>query len=454
VFAIGAALVPAGGAVAQTSQQYVTAGASGVTIVPSSASPVDCGDGFALSGASVAGNAFPMSTGGGTIQTAIGDGTITAGDLVTVGSSTAGHVADLGVSSRASVSPAECIVGAALTGTGSGGGLITVLYDGPGSFGTANINTNSSAFTVGDLIQASGANSTADSGIVATNVNANSSAFITGDLVQASGSHSTSDSSVVAANVNANSSAFATGDLVQASGSHSTSDASIVAANVNANSSAFTTGDLVQAGGSHATSDSGIATSAVWQNLYAVAPSTIDMICAVAADTVNCDNSVTNATTAYAFATTFGRPASFFRSTKQLKLTINFAYTSSSTSSTNWTFTLNWGGTVTTGSNKSGGTISGGTALYTSAPLGPSATAYTAAGAQAQWCTFASSTTAASTTAVIEIPGGAAAAMRNTLSPATALATTGTNLYLVVTATNTQAGNNLQILSYSLDAVN
>jgi len=133
---------------AQNTVQYVTAGGSGVStnqlviesgtsgqFVPA-ASSLGCGDGFALSGASAANNSFPMATGAATIQTAIADGSVTAGNLVTV-SSTAGEVTDTSQSSRSSISPSTCIVGVALTGySGTPPALITILYDGPGSYGS------------------------------------------------------------------------------------------------------------------------------------------------------------------------------------------------------------------------------------------------------------------------------------------------------------------------------
>ena len=149
---------------AQSTVQYVTAGTTNVTInnlvsedqnspnvrfVPAPASsPVGCGAGFALASATT-NNTFPLSSGAATFQTGVADAAIAVGDLVTASSTTAGSLHDTGAFIRSSVPVTECIVGLALTGATAAGQTVSLLYDGPGSYGTGNVNSNSTAFHVG-----------------------------------------------------------------------------------------------------------------------------------------------------------------------------------------------------------------------------------------------------------------------------------------------------------------
>jgi hypothetical protein len=79
-------------------------------------------------------NLFELYSVPGTVLTMVADGTITAGDLVTGGSSTVGRVADTGQTARTSVPIGTCIVGRALQSQTVGNTLL-VSYDGSGSFG-------------------------------------------------------------------------------------------------------------------------------------------------------------------------------------------------------------------------------------------------------------------------------------------------------------------------------
>ena len=138
--ALAAATLPG-----QYNYQYVTAGSGGVSLnnlvtedasnptlfVASSTSA--CGAGFALA-AATSGSAFPLASGAGTVQTGVADSTaITAGHILG-GGSPGGTVHDLGTNSRASVGSAQCVVGVALAGA-SAGSTVSLLYDGPGSYG-------------------------------------------------------------------------------------------------------------------------------------------------------------------------------------------------------------------------------------------------------------------------------------------------------------------------------
>jgi hypothetical protein len=173
---------PAGAIVGTTDAQVVTdktlgrtetAGAGGVTanllaakdtsnptkyVLPAAGG---CGSGIAASTASSAA-AFFLYSSAGQIVSAVADGTITAGHLLTGGSSTPGRVADTGQTARASVPSSTCIVGVAKA-SATVGQTVSIVYDGPGSFGagtwsddgtTASTTRN---VTIGPAVLPSGA---------------------------------------------------------------------------------------------------------------------------------------------------------------------------------------------------------------------------------------------------------------------------------------------------------
>jgi hypothetical protein len=146
---------PSGAIVGTTDAQVVTdktlgrtetAGAGGVTanllaakdtstpttkyVLPSAGG---CGSGVAAATAS-SGASFILYASAGQSVVGVADGTITAGHLVTGGSSTPGRVADIGQSARSSVPSSTCIVGVAKA-SATAGQTVAIVYDGPGSFG-------------------------------------------------------------------------------------------------------------------------------------------------------------------------------------------------------------------------------------------------------------------------------------------------------------------------------
>jgi hypothetical protein len=101
--------------------RYVLPGASG------------CGSGVAAYSAT-AGNTSELYTVPGTVVSMIADGTITAGHILTGGSSTPGRVADTGQTARTAVALGTCIVGIALQ-SATVGGAVLVAFDGTGIYG-------------------------------------------------------------------------------------------------------------------------------------------------------------------------------------------------------------------------------------------------------------------------------------------------------------------------------
>jgi hypothetical protein len=93
-----------------------------------------CGSGVAMTTAT-AGNPFNLLDVSGINITMVADGTITAGHIVTGGSSTPGRVADTGQTSVSAVPQTTCIVGTALANA-TVGNTVTVRYHGPGQWGT------------------------------------------------------------------------------------------------------------------------------------------------------------------------------------------------------------------------------------------------------------------------------------------------------------------------------
>ena len=93
-----------------------------------------CGSGVAAYSASAAGT-FELYTVPGTVLTMVADGSITAGHLLTGGSSTPGRVADTGQTARTSLAVGTCIVGVALQTQGSAGSTLLVAFDGTGIYG-------------------------------------------------------------------------------------------------------------------------------------------------------------------------------------------------------------------------------------------------------------------------------------------------------------------------------
>lgn len=133
------------GAGANGISRTVTAGASGVTVNLLASSDTSnptkyntsgiggCGSGVAAYSAT-SGNTFEIYAVPGTVLTMVADGTITAGDLLTGGSSTGGRVADTGQTQRTSVAIGTCLVGRAMQSQTVGNTLL-VAYEGPGMAG-------------------------------------------------------------------------------------------------------------------------------------------------------------------------------------------------------------------------------------------------------------------------------------------------------------------------------
>ena len=111
-----------------------------------------CGAGFAAS--TVTGGPFELYSAPGMVVTGVADNAITAQHLLIAPATTAGRVADSGQTSRAAIPESTCIVGRALVSQPTPGGTVTLLYDGPGTFGTAllglaNTWTQPQAFSAG-----------------------------------------------------------------------------------------------------------------------------------------------------------------------------------------------------------------------------------------------------------------------------------------------------------------
>lgn len=102
---------------------YVTAGSGG------------CGSGIAATTAT-SGNTFELITVPGSKITAVADGTITAGHVLTGGTSTPGRVADTGATARTAVPVGTCIIGIALAGATVGANVL-IAYDGTGIYGAS-----------------------------------------------------------------------------------------------------------------------------------------------------------------------------------------------------------------------------------------------------------------------------------------------------------------------------
>src|SRR5277367_4833498 len=126
---------PSMGTGASSISRTVTAGAAGVTqnyisakdasnpTLYQTAGSGGCGSGFAAATAT-SGNSFQLETTAGLVVNAVADGTVTAGHLLTGGSTIPGRVADTGQTGRTSVSSTTCIVGVALSSATVGGSLI------------------------------------------------------------------------------------------------------------------------------------------------------------------------------------------------------------------------------------------------------------------------------------------------------------------------------------------
>lgn len=149
---------PSFGASAAYISRTVTAGAAGVTqnlIAAKDASDPTlyvtagsggCGSGFAATTAT-SGNTFELITVPGSKITAVADGTITAGHVLTGGTSTPGRVADTGATARTAVPVGTCIIGIALAGATVGANVL-IAYDGTGIYGASASPTGAAG---GDL---------------------------------------------------------------------------------------------------------------------------------------------------------------------------------------------------------------------------------------------------------------------------------------------------------------
>jgi hypothetical protein len=104
-----------------------------------------CGSGIAAASA-ISGATFFLYASAGQAVSAVADGTITAGHLLTGGSSTPGRVADTGQSARASVPSSTCIVGVAKA-SATVGQAVSIVYDGPGSFGSGSFSDDGTTIT-------------------------------------------------------------------------------------------------------------------------------------------------------------------------------------------------------------------------------------------------------------------------------------------------------------------
>jgi trimeric autotransporter adhesin len=161
------------GAGANGISRTVTAGASGVTVnlladkdtsnptVYNTAAIGSCGLGIAAYTAAAAAT-FELYSVPGTVLTAVADGTITAGHLVTGGASTAGRVADTGQTATTSVPLSTCIVGVALASATVGNTLL-VAYSGTGTYGAgaaSSVAWNAITNPTGNQALAMGSNTT------------------------------------------------------------------------------------------------------------------------------------------------------------------------------------------------------------------------------------------------------------------------------------------------------
>lgn len=159
------------GANANGISRTVTAGSTGVTVnlladkdasnptKYNTAALGSCGTGIAAyTGAAAA--TFELYSVPGTVLTAVADGTITAGHLLTGGASTAGRVADTGQTATTSVPLATCIVGVALA-SATVGNTVLVAYSGTGTYGAgaaSSVAWNAITAPTGNLSLAMGAN--------------------------------------------------------------------------------------------------------------------------------------------------------------------------------------------------------------------------------------------------------------------------------------------------------
>lgn len=159
------------GANANGISRTVTAGSTGVTVnlladkdasnptKYNTAALGSCGVGMAAyTGAAAA--TFELYSVPGTVLTAVADGTITAGHLLTGGASTAGRVADTGQTATTSVPLATCIVGVALA-SATVGNTVLVAYSGTGTYGAgaaSSVAWNAITNPTGNLSLAMGAN--------------------------------------------------------------------------------------------------------------------------------------------------------------------------------------------------------------------------------------------------------------------------------------------------------
>lgn len=149
---------PSFGASAAYISRTVTAGTGGVTqnliaskdasnptlyVLPGAGG---CGSGFAATTA-IATATFELITVPGSKITAVADGTITAGHVLTGGTSTPGRVADTGATARTAVPVGTCIIGVALAGATVGANVL-IAYDGTGIYGASASPTGAAG---GDL---------------------------------------------------------------------------------------------------------------------------------------------------------------------------------------------------------------------------------------------------------------------------------------------------------------